>query len=126
VLALDQIHRLLRVAGRLRLHSCVMRDGLGQPRVICRTPDWNDFVRVACTEIRACGAGQVQVARRLRALLDNLIMLLPEFRHAELIAERERLDLAVRAAYSIPADLALASLPDVQGLGGAAGPRVLN
>jgi uncharacterized membrane protein len=125
VLALDQIHRLLRLTGRHRLHSGALRDGLGQPRVICRTPDWEDFVRLACTEIRACGAGHIQVARRLRALLDNLIALLPAFRQAELVAERERLDVAIQAAYSIPSDLALASAPDVQGLGGSSGSHVL-
>ena len=34
--------------------------------LILRTPNWEDFVHIACTEIRACGAGSVQIPRRLR------------------------------------------------------------
>jgi uncharacterized membrane protein len=36
------------------------------------TPAWEDLVELAFDEIRAFGAGQYQVARRLRALLDAL------------------------------------------------------
>ena len=50
--------------------------------MIYRTPNWEDFVHVACHEIRACGAGNVQVARRMRAMLDNLVASLPPYRHA--------------------------------------------
>ena len=73
VLAIDQVHRLLRVLGKRNLRPDVMLDATGQPRVIFRTPNWEDFVHVACTEIRACGASNVQIARRLRAMLQNLI-----------------------------------------------------
>jgi uncharacterized membrane protein len=123
VLAIDQIHRLLRSVGGRRLKGDVLRDGLGAPRVVYHTPDWEDFVHIACTEIRHCGANNVQVARRLRAMLENLIVSLPAHRRAALEAERDRLDLAIRAAYPIPADLALAAVPDAQGLGGSTGTR---
>ncbi len=119
VLALDQLNRLLRVVGRRRLRDAMIPDETGAPRVICRTPNWEDFVYVSCTEIRACGADNVQIARRLRAMLENLMATLPARRHAALEAERRRLDLAIASAYSIPDDLALASIPDSQGLGGA-------
>ena len=100
-----------------------MTDGLGQPRVIYRTPNWEDFVHISCTEIRSCGAGNVQIARRLRALLENLIASLPRHRRPALAEERARLDQALVALYPIPADLALASVPDSQGLGGSMGTR---
>ena len=51
---------------------------------------------------------------------------LPSHRHPELLAERARLDLAIEAAYPIPDDLALARIPDTQGLGGSRGTRGLN
>ena len=38
-LAVDQIHRLLRVVGRRRLSGEILTDGLGQPRVIYHTPN---------------------------------------------------------------------------------------
>ena len=55
----------------------------------------------SCTEIRAYGAGNVQIARRLRAMLDNLVATLPAHRHAALDAERRRLDLAIASRYTI-------------------------
>ncbi|HEY1909911.1 MAG TPA: DUF2254 domain-containing protein [Vicinamibacterales bacterium] len=121
VLALDQIHRLLRYVGKRRLRGEVLADGLGHARVIYRTPNWEDFVHIGCTEIRHYGASNVQIARRLRALLDNLIDSLPTHRHQPVKDERDRLDQAIKAAYSISADLALASVPDLQGLGGSTG-----
>jgi uncharacterized membrane protein len=118
VLAIDQIHRLLRVVGRRRLRGETIRDEAGQARVVFRTPDWEDFVNIACIEIRACGAGSVQIARRLRAMVDNLVATLPEHRHRPLKQERERLERMVELLYPIPEDRALASVPDSQGIGG--------
>jgi uncharacterized membrane protein len=119
VLALDQIHRLLRVLGRRQLRGETIADAAGRRRVICRTPNWEDFVHVACHEIRMCGASNVQIARRLRALLDDLAASLPAHRHLALDQERARLDQSIAALYVIPDDLALARVPDSQGLGGS-------
>ncbi len=124
VLALDQLQRLLRLVGRRRLRSEIIADRSGAPRVIFRTPNWEDFVAVACTEIRACGAGQVQIARRLRAMLDNLIGTLPAGRHVALNAERHRLDQVIASLYALPEDRELAAIPDYQGLGGSSASRV--
>ena len=125
VLATDQVHRLLRFVGTRKLHGDVIRDGLGKPRIIYRTPDWDDFVRLSCTEIRACGVSNVQIARRLRAMLDGLVAALPPYRHPAVQAECARLDLAITAAYPIADDQALARIPDRQGLGGSSGVRGL-
>ena len=84
VLAIDQVHRLLRVLGQRHLRRRRHAGRSRRPRVIFRTPNWEDFVHVACTEIRACGADNVQVARRLRAMLENLVQSLPPHRHAAL------------------------------------------
>lgn len=119
VLAIDQVHRLLRAVGKRRLHGDEIVDKAGHRRVVYRTPDWQDYVHVAFTEIRACGAANVQIARRLRAMLDNLFVALPAHRHAELDAERARLDRAIAAAYTDADDLSLARMPDAQGLGGS-------
>jgi uncharacterized membrane protein len=118
-LAVDQIHRLLRVVGRRRLLGELLKDGLGQPRVIYHRPNWEDFLHLSCTEIRHCGANHVQIARRLRAMLDNLLVALPRERHQAVKDERDCLDRALEALYPIPADLAMASAPDSQGIGGS-------
>ena len=122
VLALDQVQRLLRTVGRRHLHGEAIVDRSGQRRLILRTPDWDDFVNVACHEIRMYGAGNMQIARRMRAMLENLIASLPPHRHAALEAERRRLDAAIATLFTDPDDLALAREPDLQGLGGSPGP----
>jgi uncharacterized membrane protein len=119
VLAIDQIHRLLRMVGRRHLHGEAIRDAAGQVRVILRTPDWEDFVHMACNEIRACGAGSIQVPRRMRAMLENLIRSLPVQRHAALRGQLDLLDRSLPDHFKLPEDLALARIPDSQGLGGA-------
>jgi uncharacterized membrane protein len=119
VLAMDQVHRLLRIVGQRRLHSDAIRDDEGTVRVILRTPAWEDFVHVACVEVRACGANSVQIARRLRAMLEDLLRLLPAHRHSVLREQLALLDRAIEPLYPLEADLALARAPDVQGLGGS-------
>ena len=124
VLAMDQIHRLLRVVGRRRLHGDAVRDEDGRLRVVLRTPNWEDFVHIACNETRACGAGSMQIPRRQRAMLENLIRVLPAHRHAALLEQLALLDRTLPDLYKLPEDLALARVPDSQGLGGASyGPQ---
>jgi uncharacterized membrane protein len=117
VLAIDQLHRLLRSVGRRHLHDDVIRDAAGNPRVIYRTPDWDDFVQLSCREIRLYGAANYQVARRLRAMLENLQEALPEARRPALRTELHLLDQTLARLNFLPDDLALARTPDLQGLG---------
>jgi len=123
VLALDQVHRLLRLVGQRKLRGEVIVDDGGQPRVIFRTPNWEDYVQVACSEIRACGADNLQIARRMRAMLENLKSTLPERRHAALETELILLDWAIETHFQRPEELALARVADSQGLGGSSGAR---
>ena len=117
VVAIDQIHRLLRELGKRELRGEEVVDQSGRLRVIFRTPNWEDFVHLACNEIRLCGAGNVQVARRMRAMLDDLARSLSEQRGIALDKELELLDRTVEASYRLPEDAALARIPDMQGLG---------
>jgi len=121
VLALDQIHRLLRKVGTRRLRIEEILDRAGQLRVIFRTPNWQDFVHLAFCEIRHFGAEQMQIARRLRAMIENLVRALPEHRNAALRQELDLLDRMLEKLYVLPQDLALARIPDPQGLGGSSG-----
>jgi uncharacterized membrane protein len=92
VLAIDQLHRLLRMVGSRSLQHHEITDRAGLPRVVFRTPNWEDFVHLTFTELRHCGAGQVQIARRLRAVIENLIYTLPEHRHPALRIELDLLN----------------------------------
>ena len=121
VLAIDQLHRLLRVVGKRYLHDEEIRDGAGRLRLIFRTPNWEDFVHLTFSEIRLYGAENFQIARRLRAMIENLLQSLPELRRSALRRELELLDRTLQKFYALPEDLALARTPDLQGLGGASG-----
>ena len=116
--AIDQLHRLLRKVG-LRLvpreESCEKR--AGELRLVFRAPNWEDFVHLTCTEIRHCGASSIQIMRRMRSMLENLVQTLPRYLHAELRRQLELLDRTVEGKYSFPEDKALARIPDSQGLG---------
>ena len=121
VLAIDQLHRLLRMVGKRSLRVEEIADRSGRLRVILRTPNWEDFVHISFREIRQYGASSIQIARRLRAAGENLIQTLPEHRHDALRVELTLLDRAIASKHPIPEDLELARIPDSQGLGGSAG-----
>ena len=124
VLAIDQLQRLLRGAGRRSLRSERVLDDSGQVRVIFRTPGWEDFVHLACCEIRFYGTENIQIARRLRAMLTTLSDTLPAERRPALLKELDLLDRMAVALYKLPEDLALARIPDSQGLGGSMAPAL--
>jgi uncharacterized membrane protein len=121
VLAIDQLHRLLRKVGGRSLRDHEITDGAGQLRLVFRTPNWEDFVHIAFREIRCCGANSIQVARRLRSMIGNLIETLPAHRQPALQEELGLLDRAISGQHMFKEDEALARVPDSQGLGGASG-----
>jgi uncharacterized membrane protein len=118
VLALDQIHHLLHDVGNRQLDTGLERDTAGRPRLVYRTPDWEDFVRLAVTEVRQFGGQSIQVARRLRAMLENLIQTLPESRGSLLRRELALLERSAQRLFHEPEDRALAEVCDFQGVGG--------
>jgi uncharacterized membrane protein len=118
VLAIDQLHRMLRSVGRRNLRTDEISDASGQLRVIFRTPNWEDFVHLAFSEIRACGANNLQIVRRLRAMIENLKETLPDYRQEELQHQVNLLDCEAKRLFRYPQELALAMIADSQGLGG--------
>jgi uncharacterized membrane protein len=125
VMAIDQLHRLLRLVGMRALRDEERRDATGELRLVYPTPNWEDFVHLTCTEIRHCGGGSIQVVRRLRSMLDNLLQSLAPHRHAELRLQLALLDRTVEQRFQFAEDRALARIGDSQGLGGALGVNAL-
>lgn len=117
VLAIDQLHHLLRDIGNRRMDEGIMKDAKGGLRLVYRTPDWDDFVQLAVTEIRHYGRESIQIARRLRAMLENLIQTLPEERSPLLWLELSLLRRSTERFFPEPEDKALADIGDSQGLG---------
>jgi uncharacterized membrane protein len=120
VLAIDQLQRLLRRAGRRELRANYVPGHDGTVRLILRTPNWENFVHLTFTEIRFYGASNIQVARRLRASIMDLMSALPAEHHPALQQELNLLDQMLEKSYICPEDLVLARIPDSQGLGAAA------
>jgi uncharacterized membrane protein len=116
VQSMDRIEDLLRYAAPKNLSVGTVTDSHGAVRLVYPTPTWDDLVELALDEIRAFGAGQYQIARRLRALLDALIADVPEKRRPPLLEQATLLDDAVSAAIS-QSQRADALVPDRQGLG---------
>jgi uncharacterized membrane protein len=118
VLAIDQIHHLLRNVGSRSLASGRETDSRGELRLVYRTPDWEDFVHLAVTEIRQYGDDSIQIMRRLRAMLENLVQTLPERRAPMLRLELGLLQAAAKRMFADLYDQSLAETGDLQGMGG--------
>lgn len=119
VLAIDQLHHLLRDIGTRYLGDGREEDASGSLRLIYRTPNWGDFVLLGTTEIRQYGDDSIQVQRRLRAMLENLIETLPERRAPVLRKELALLTTASKRSFPDLADQNLAEAADLQGIGGS-------
>ncbi|HYJ47250.1 MAG TPA: DUF2254 family protein, partial [Pyrinomonadaceae bacterium] len=119
VTALDHVQHLLRHVGRRDLSEGREADAAGRVRLVYRTPDWDDFVHLAVTEIRQYGRDSIQVMRRLRSMLENLIETLPEGRAPLLRRELGLLEDSAKRTFPDADDQTLAKTGDRQGLGGS-------
>jgi len=117
VVSIDQIHRLLRAVGGRHLDTEALLDESGAHGVIFHTPDWEDYVVLAVSEVRQYGRGSIQVVRRLRAMLENLIATLPEIRRPPLEAQLRMVERSVERDFPDEEDRANAAAADPQGLG---------
>jgi uncharacterized membrane protein len=109
------------MVGKRHLRTDEIFNRSGQLRVIFRTPNWEDYVHLAFSEIRSCGSNNLQIVRRLRAMIDNLVRTLPGQCHAPLQQELSLLDREIVRNFVYPEELALARVADSQGLGGRSG-----
>lgn len=89
---LDRLEELLRHLAPRRLGIGCVADRSGAVRFVHGTPEWEDYLDLAVTEIRGYGDRSVQVARRLRALLQDLRASVPEPRRAAVAEQLRRLD----------------------------------
>jgi uncharacterized membrane protein len=126
VMAIDQIHRFLRYVGDRQLSDGMAYDEQQRLRFVHPTPNWEDFVSLAVSEIRMFGIGSIQIPRRLRAMLEHLLEVLPEARKAALNEELTLLHQAVQVTYPEGVNRLRAETADRQGLGGVSIPKSKN
>jgi uncharacterized membrane protein len=122
VQALDQLEDLLVRLGRCRLSAGSASDARGGLRLVYPVPPWEDFVLLAFDEIRFYGASSIQVTRRMRALLRNLMAQTPVQRHVALQRYLDRINNGVARAFEDVDDRHDALAEDRQGLGLSRGP----
>jgi uncharacterized membrane protein len=99
VQALDVLEVLVRELAGRDLETSLARDARGDVRLVWRSPSWEDVLDLAFGEIRQYGAGALQICRRLRAVLEDLLASTPVQRHAAIEAQLRRLDATVLGAF---------------------------
>ena len=117
VQALDQIGDLLSRLGQRRLEIGEFRDNANNLRVVAEFPSWDDFLHLGFEEILAYGAKSVQIMRRMKALVADLLAVLPPKRHTALKYWRERLQTSIGRSFEDAEEKISASAEDRQGLG---------
>jgi uncharacterized membrane protein len=120
VQCIDRLHDGLRQLAPRVIPDGILRDDGGTVRVTIPTPDWNAYVHLAFDEVRLAGAVSPQIARRIRAALDDLLHVAPADRRPPLQRQLALLDEAVQQSSRQPADILFAMAPDSQGIGVAA------
>ncbi len=120
VQCMDRLHDGLRqLSGRV-IPDGLLRDDDGTIRVTFPTPDWDAYVQLAFDEIRLAGATSPQIARRMRAALEDLLDIAPAARRPPLQRQLALLDNAVQQSSRQPLDIRFAMGTDSQGIGPAA------
>jgi uncharacterized membrane protein len=117
-LAIDQLERLLRDLGSRQLERGMICDDDGELRLIVHVPDWEDLVNLAVSEIRLYGVSSIQVPRRLSAMLEHLLEVLPASRSAALQKELQQLGKGVEREFLDVDDREMVTTGDRQGVGG--------
>lgn len=117
VQSLDYIEDFMVHIGKRQLTDGRIRDASSILRLIYPEPTWEDFVHLAFDEIRFYGASSVQVMRRMRALLRDLLQQLPAERQAPVQAQLARVEQAVVRTFPSIEDLLDAQGEDRHGLG---------
>jgi uncharacterized membrane protein len=117
VQALDQIDDALQRLVTRSLGAGQLLDEGGRVRVCFPAPRWEAFLALAVDEITLYGAGSIQVARRLCALLTDLLASAPPDRRPPVAARIAVLERSVRRALPDPGMAAEAMRPDRQGIG---------
>ncbi len=117
VQAIDQLHDILRRLATRPLPPGRMTDGDGVVRFVFPTMDWDDYVSLAIDEIRIYGADSLQILRRLRSMLEDLLSITDEQRQGPLREQIRLLTAAAEREFPDARDRRVAGLGDAQGIG---------
>jgi uncharacterized membrane protein len=122
----DELHDLLLLLGNRPFPNGWHADDRGAPRLHVPMPSWDVYVALAFEEIRHHGAGTLQVVRRIRSAVEDLMQDLPEERHRALRRQIRLLDDTAEWAFRSDAEREAARHPDAQGIGSGEGFRPID
>ena len=117
VQAIDRLHDCLRQLAPRAFPDGRYRDKRGEVRLITPSMTWDDYVHLAFDEIRMAGAGSPQIARRLRAALEDLLAVAPFERKCALREQLDLLQSGIGGSMSEASDRRNSSRGDSSGLG---------
>lgn len=117
VQVIDQLHDLLRRLIKIDMGHLVVEDKNGNTRVFMKLPSWDDVVHVAIDEVRNYGASSLQVVRRMRAMLENLLQEAPDEKKNSIKIQLELLDKTVDENFDHDYLVDLAKRGDIRGDG---------
>jgi uncharacterized membrane protein len=118
VQALDVLEVLVRELSGRDLEASLARDAAGDVRLVWPSPSWDDVLDLAFAEIRHYGADSIQICRRVRVVLQDLLATTPAERHPAIEAQLQGLDAAVPSTFPDGSpEQATAMAADPTGLG---------
>src|SRR5690606_15096866 len=117
VQAIDRLYDCLRQLAPRPFPDGRHCDSKGKLRLVTQSMTWEDYVHLAFDEIRIAGAGSPQIARRLRAALEDLLNVAPEERKACLQEQLDLLKAGVEEAITDARDRRHLSQGDRSGIG---------
>ena len=123
VQVVDQLHDLLLLLGSRPFPNGWHADDDGAARLRVPMPSWDVYVALSFEEIRHHGASSLQVVRRLRSVVEDLLDELPEHRHPALHRQIRLLDDTAEWAFHSDAEREAARHADAQGIGSGEGFR---
>jgi uncharacterized membrane protein len=117
VQAIHRLHDCLRLLAPRPFPSGRRYDEEGELRLVTRTLGWDGYVRLAFDELRLVGAAQPQVARRLKAALEDLKTVTPLERQPALNRQLDLLKELVGQQFDDEQDISASLIADQQGIG---------
>ena len=117
VQAIHRLHDCLRLLAPRPFPSGRRYDEEGELRLVTRTLGWDGYVRLAFDELRLVGAAQPQVARRLKAALEDLKTVAPLERQPALDRQLDLLKELVGQQFDDEQDISASLIADQQGIG---------
>jgi uncharacterized membrane protein len=117
VQAIDRLHDCLRQLVTRPFPSGYHHDRGGHLRLVERVMTWDGYVRLAVDELRGDDNQSLQLTRRLKAMLEDLLSVAPPERRAPVRDQLRLIEAAVERSFPDSTDREAALVADQQGIG---------